>query len=302
MHDNSGLSTEAGDEADTLDALSDALNAVNAENAPSRIVKRLGTALKSTDTTKGTTKPIQTNRGQEESTYTVTYAPSFQQTYALSKVADFDARLTLIEAALGIGTIPLPAQDTFPNKAVLPVLDSLDRQLSTLSSSTETSVDLIDRKVRQLTEDAQKLTDARTAARAAQKALNLTLIQSEHPPAETDEMKTLGGIVDAEHTSKINALYGTLATIDSLAPLLPSVLDRLRSLQSIHVDASNASQSLADLQIRQEAMLEDLRSWRGGLEKVEEAVKHGEQTMTGNVRVVESWVKELEDRMQKLGQ
>jgi nuclear migration protein JNM1 len=59
-------------------------------------------------------------------TYTVTYAPAYEQTHALAKAADFDRRLVMLEKALGIkssstteaGTNGLP-------RAILPTLDSM---------------------------------------------------------------------------------------------------------------------------------------------------------------------------------
>lgn len=283
----------------TLNALGRVLegtDALGANGAASRIVKKLGVASRVNDTS----KDIPTTESHEQNgsgmAYTVTYAPSYQHDHALSKVAEFDARISFIETVLGIDTIPLPTQERPPTRAIFPVLDNLDRQISTLSTSTESSLDSINRRVQQLTQDAKKLGEARAAARAAQEALT---------PDEDEPMRPFpaidGEFQDSEQISKVNALYGTLATIESLAPLLPSVLDRLRSLQSVHADAASASQNLARLETRQENMAQDLKSWREGLEKVENAMKEGEHTMAGNVSVVEQWVQELEGRMKTLG-
>lgn len=294
-----GTTTGPQDE-DTLDALGrvlDGTDAVNANGAASRMVKKLGMASRVNDTSKGISATESQEQSRNGTTYTVTYAPSYPQDHALSKVADFDARITFIESVLGIDTIPLPTQERQPTRAIFPVLDTLDRQVSTLSSSTESSLDSINRRVRQLTQDAQKLTEARAAAKAAQEAL---IPDDEDDPGRPPPAIN-GNIQDPEQISKINALYGTLATIESLAPLLPSVLDRLRSLQSVHADAATASQRLAQLETRQENMAQELNGWREGLEKVESAMKEGERTMAGNVSVVEKWVKELEERMKKLG-
>ncbi|MCJ1468441.1 hypothetical protein MMC07_007070 [Pseudocyphellaria aurata] len=287
------------DVEDTLDALGrvlDGADAIGASGAASRMVKKLGVASRANDTS----KDIPTAESQEQNgrgtAYTVTYGPSYQHNHALAKVAEFDARISFIETVLGIDSIPLPTQERPPTRAIFPVLDNLDRQISTLSNSTESSLDSINRRVQQLTQDAQKLGEARAAARAAQEALSPDEDEPVRPFPATD-----GDLHDPEHVSKINALYGTLATIESLAPLLPSVLDRLRSLQSIHADAARASQNLADLETRQENMAQELQSWRDGLEKVEGAMQDGERTMAGNVTVVEQWVQELEGRIKTLG-
>lgn len=294
-----GDKTVSVNEQDTLDALGrilDGGDAINTNGAASRIVKKLSVPSRVNDTSKDISTTESHEQSQNGTAYTVTYAPSYQHNHVLSKVADFNARITFIETVLGIDTIPLPIQERLPTRAIFPMLDNLDRQISTLSSSTETSLDLINRRVRQLTQDAQKLGEARAAAKAAQEALIPDEDEPERPLPTID-----GEIQDPEQISKINALYGTLTTIESLAPLLPSVLDRLRSLQSVHADAASASQSLAQLETRQENMTQELKGWREGLETVESAMKEGERTMAENASVVEKLVKELEDRMKNLG-
>ena len=300
-----GASQDPQHEAESLDTLSQILESVGSSvdgetGAASRLTKRLvvemkpaGNSVKSEDRL-GSKSVEQTASG---STYTVTYAPTYEKEHALSKVSDFDSRLTLIEAALGLDAIPLPTQDRSPSKAVLSALNTLDIQLATLSRSSEASLDKLSGRVKQLTQDTQQLEQARKAAKAAQEALSPS---SEDFPSLNGHAKDVNVLDDAEQRSKINALYGTLSTIESLAPLLPSVLDRLRSLRSLHADAATASQTLAKLEVRQDDTRQELQGWREGLEKVEDAMKQGERTVKENTETIESWVKELEERMQKL--
>lgn len=279
---------------DTLNDILDDVQKSPRYGAASKIVHTLSVIPETQHGPIPNQKVEPTEQSPELPSYTVTYAPTYQQSHALAKAADFDARLSLVETLLGVETIHLPTQDRSPTSAILPTLDNLDRQISTLSSSTNSSLDLIDRKVKQLTQDTQKLAEARTSARTAQDALNLSM---EIAIVDTRHVRDAE---ESEKNAKINALYGTLPTIDSLAPLLPSVLDRLKSLQSVHAGAASASQNLLRLEAQQQRMGEELKSWREGLEKVEKAVEQGERTMMGNAMLVEAWVKELEDRMRKL--
>lgn len=281
---------------DTLNDILDEAHKAPIYGAANKIVHTLSTTSRTQHGSKRDQKVEPTEQNPELPSYTVTYAPTYQQSYALAKAADFDARLSLVETLLGVETIHLPTQDRPSYASVLPTLDNLDRQISTLSSSSNSSLDLIDRKVKQLTQDTQKLAEARLSARSAQDALNLSL---EIAVVDTKHLHDAEEI--SERNAKINALYGTLPTIDSLAPLLPSVLDRLKSLQSVHAGAASASQNLAKLEAQQQSMAEEIKSWREGLEKVERAVEQGERATVGNVKVVEAWVKELEERMRKLG-
>ncbi|WYZ34981.1 hypothetical protein EsH8_I_001257 [Colletotrichum jinshuiense] len=221
-------------------------------------------------------------------TYTVTYAPTYEQSHALAKAADFDRRLVLLEKAIGVGSSALPEVDVngLP-RAIIPTLDGLQKQITTLSQASTSNLDTISRRVRTLIQEAQELEKARQGAKSAQETLGngATANEDAQPP---------------EQLAKINALYGTLPTIESLAPLLPPLLDRLRSLRAIHSDAATASEMLERIEKQQTEMAADLKQWKEGLEKVEEATKEGNTAMTGNMKVMEAWVKDLEGRIAKL--
>lgn len=280
-------SEDLGPDVTTLSKMLDGISVTSGAttaSASAKFAKDLGTGIKANG-------PPQTSQGTgDPATYTVTYAPTYQQSHALAKAADFDGRLALLEKALGISPAELPSLNgnSIP-KAILPTLDTLQRQISVISESTPSSLDSISRRVRTLTQEAERLEESRKAAKTAQGVL-----------------RAAGGDIgseegeDSEQVAKINALYGTLSTIENLAPLLPSLLDRLRSLRAIHADAATASESLGRTEKKQAEMASDIKKWREGLEKVEEAMKNGETVMSGNMKVVEGWVKELEQKMEKL--
>lgn len=232
--------------------------------------------------------------GDASATYTVTYAPSYEQTHALAKAADFDQRLALLEKSIGIGSSVLPELDSsgLP-RAIVPTLEKLQKQVSTLSEASSSSLDTISRKVRQLTQEAEQLEKSRRQAKQAKEALATTGTTGATSPAVPDSE-------DSEQTTKINALYSTLPTIESLTPLLPPLLDRLRSLRAVHADAATASETLNRIEKRQSDMASDIKQWREGLEKIEAAITDGEASMGNNTKVVEGWVRDLEEKMAKL--
>ncbi|KAI0135152.1 Dynamitin-domain-containing protein [Daldinia grandis] len=221
----------------------------------------------------------------DEATYTVTYAPSYEQSHALAKAADFDRRLVLLEKAIGITSSAMPElEGNGLHRAIMPTLETLQNQILTLSEASTSSLDSISRRVRTLTQEAEQLEKSRKAAKAAQDSL----ASSGSSPIEAD---------DSEQTAKINALYGTLPTIESLAPLLPPLLDRLRSLRAIHADAATANETLERIERSQSEMATDIKQWREGLEKIETVMSEGSATMTVNMKVVEGWVKDLEAKV-----
>lgn len=225
------------------------------------------------------------------STYTITYAPAYEQTHALAKAADFDRRLLALEKGLGISSsMTVEAGGAGLPRAILPTLDNMDKQIATLAQASTANLDAISRRVRTLASDQDKLNDSREKAKALREELGKGSGSSSQSPIGDD----------ADQDTKINALYGVLPTIESLAPMLPPLLDRLRSLRAIHADAATASQTLEQIEQRQADMTTELKQWREGLQKLEEAMKEGDSTVKSNMTVMEGWIKDLEARMGKL--
>ncbi|KAI4090075.1 MAG: hypothetical protein L6R37_007945 [Teloschistes peruensis] len=287
------------DKTETLDALTRVLDSIerpegsNHRNSPSRLAKWLSVPSASSQMQAQHThadEPV----GYEGDSTTPQDTSSYDANHTMSKVSDFDKRLRLLEAALGLDALPLPIQDRATTQSVLPTLDSLDRRVSSISI-TDSSLDKISRQVKQMTQDTEKLTEARKAAVAENKSSS----ERKRMSASRTGSQAANEVEQSDQTSKINALYGTLPTIESLSPLLSSVLDRLRSLRTIHADAALASENLVKVESRQAAMTEELKEWKEGLEKVESSMKTGEASMKDNMDVVDRWVKELEDRLQK---
>ncbi|KAI1457461.1 Dynamitin-domain-containing protein [Annulohypoxylon moriforme] len=241
---------------------------------------------------KSTKQPKDENQDSAQSvdgaTYTVTYAPNYEQSHALATAADFDRRLVLLEKAIGITSSAMPElEGNGLPRAIMPTLDTLQNQILTLSEASTSSLDSISRRVRTLTQEAEQLEKSRKAAKAAQDSLASTGVS----PVEAD---------DSEYTAKINALYGTLPTIESLTPLLPPLLDRLRSLRAIHADAATANDTLERIENSQAEMAADIKEWREALEKIEGSMGERGTAMTANMKVVEGWVKDLEAKVATL--
>lgn len=223
----------------------------------------------------------------DSATYTVTYAPTYEQSHALAKATEFDRRLLMLEKGLGINSSLMPEADAngLP-RAILPTLDSMNRQISTLSEASTANLDAISRRVRALAAEQDKLNDSREKAKSLREELG-----RHAPTGQTEE---------SEQEAKINALYGILPTIESLTPVLPPLLDRLRSLRAIHADAATASETLSRIEKQQADMATELKQWNEGLQKLEGSIMNGSVVVENNKKVIEEWVKDLEERIDDL--
>lgn len=233
----------------------------------------------------------------------MTYSPAFKKSHALAKAADFDTRLTVLEKVLGMSASALANPDRpLPSSAMIPALEELSRQMSVLTNSSTSSLDAASRRVKQLTQEAEKLAEARKVAKAAADARRETSESGlDLIPAEGAGAGSASSSGSSERDAKINALYGTLPTIENLGPLLPAVLDRLRSLRSIHADAARAVESLAKVERRQEEMGGEIERWREAMEKVELVVGESEGRVNANMQTVEGWVRVLEEKCRAVG-
>jgi nuclear migration protein JNM1 len=257
-----GTQTHPGDEdmSAQLAQLSTALDGMRqSQSAQARLSKHLPTATSTLSGADAMTVPESTR--QEEAT------KDTSDTQALNKVADFDARLAILERQLGITSLDTPETSNTDSSftPILPTLSLLDRQLALLTSSSSAShIDTL----------AQKLLQ----------------------PASTETQDSQS----PEDMAKLRALYALLPTLTSLSPTLPPLLTRLRSLRTLHANAVTASQTLDEVEQRQDEADKEIREWREGLKKVEETVARAESGMLENSSAVETWVKELEERVKKL--
>ncbi|KAI7194082.1 hypothetical protein KC363_g2364 [Hortaea werneckii] len=196
----------------------------------------------------------------------------------LGKVTDFDTRLSTLEQALGLSSLDSATSEGL-TAPVLPSLTLLDQQLTALSTASSlTNLEAASTRLSKLKAEAQQ-----AASRAGD-----------------DEVGIAGTALHPEDQEKLQALYTLLPNLQTLAPTVPAILTRLRSLRILHTTAANAGASLDELEQKQAEMEKELIAWREGLEKVEQAVTQADEANGRNGRVVEGWVKELEGRMKTL--
>ena len=244
-------------------------------------------------------------------------------------IAAFSDRLTALESALGLSVIDPSNQEP----SILPTIDKLSRQVSTLTStlaptppstssttpSASPNLEALSTRIKGLTAEADKLSSSRKAAVQSLSELNDARIRynatrharthsrtgSLHQPnplqsVENKEAGLHSELFLSEQSSKITALYQILPTITSLLPLLPVVLERLRSLNIIHAGAADARSELDESLKRQSEMKQDVARWREAVEAVEKQMAETKGDMKENVQVVRGMVKDVEERVKAL--
>ncbi len=243
-----------------------------------------------------------------------------------SAIASFSDRLTALESTLGLASTPTNTESA----SILPVLTSLSTQITTLSTnlissssstytpsdasitsstqnqSTLPHLDALASRLRTLTAESDKLNVSRKRALDSLHELQEARMRdpikyarerkAEDPAAANEIARS----VFEDSSAKITALYATLPTIKDLQPLLPVVLERLRSLQSIHAGAATAKEDLDEVERRQAETSREIARWTNGLADVEAKMKEYEKVMGENKEVVGNMVGAVETRLAKL--
>lgn len=259
---------------------------------------------------------------------------------SISAIAAFSDRLTALETVLGVSaqsqTTSSSVIPTLDNLSAQ--IENLTSTLAprhetdgTSASSTSTvHLDPIAQKIRHLLTESKRLEDSRKAATKSFEELlesrdrYANLLQSTqshsaiHPT--TDLARTNGQDAPAtngmpskeqmqsqfttlfldDQASRISALYNILPTIQSLQPLLPVVLERLRALSGIHTGAAEVRNELDEMEQRLQVQEQDVKKWREAVENAEKAMQEGREVMKENVKVVGDMVKGLESRVRAL--
>ncbi|KAH3968807.1 hypothetical protein HBI81_129770 [Parastagonospora nodorum] len=206
-----------------------------------------------------------------------------QLEYVLNQAADFDKRISQLENNLGLNGNTMPELSDRPSFPVFTTLQTLEQTLGLLGDASTNNLEGAIQQIRKLTADAEQLKATREdAARTGSVSSDGT------SPAYPDQ------------EAKINALYGTLPSIDKLSPVLPLILERLRTLRLVHTSAWQADEVLTALEARQSRQEEEIKKWEKQLVIVEKDMEKATTTMHSNMKVVGDDVKKIDAKVEKL--
>jgi nuclear migration protein JNM1 len=206
-----------------------------------------------------------------------------QLEHVLGQAAEFDKRITQLEDTLGLNGNTMPEmsdKSTFP---VFTTLHMLEQTLAVLGDASTNTLEGATQQIRKLIADAEQLKATREDA-----ARNGSGSNDGNAVAYPDQ------------EAKINALYGTLPSIDKLSPMLPLILERLRTLRLVHTSAWQADEVLTELEKRQAKQEDEIKSWEKHLATVEKRMQGCTEAMHNNVKVVGEDVKKIGARLDKL--
>ncbi|ETI25858.1 hypothetical protein G647_02635 [Cladophialophora carrionii CBS 160.54] len=258
-----------------------------------------------------------------ESALGISSMSSDSQTSAiLPTLTSLAAQITALSATLAppSTTSAAPESQSRPNVAYLDTISSKlktliaesDRLSQSRKAALASLADLHEKRMQQLVSGASVHGNSRSARMRGLSTASSTGHTQGNNEAKLDG--TTGGgpggeslqiqsqLFLDEQASKITALYHLLPSIQELQPLLPVVLERLRTLNVLHNGAAQAKGLIDDLESRQREMKDEVAKWREAVEHVEKGIQEAEDVMKSNVDVLGGRVRDVEERVGRLGQ
>ncbi|WVF70971.1 hypothetical protein IAT40_005767 [Kwoniella sp. CBS 6097] len=215
------------------------------------------------------------------------------QSVGENSLGGIDKRLAALEDALG------PIGDGVDHSSpLIPTLNKHDHLLTLLTQPRH--LDAISRRIKLLLVDLD-----RAAAASKRNPLTATSTSAAAvgagtgPGGQGDKSSSSLSLSQAEYQN-LQSLFSILPRLDPLLPILSPVLARLRSLNSLHAEASEVADSLRKLQGDDKRSNEQIGELKSFTEKVAHGLDEASEGILKNWDAVEGRLKLLDERLKSL--
>ncbi|KAG6610926.1 Dynactin subunit 2 [Phytophthora cinnamomi] len=191
---------------------------------------------------------------------------------AKTRVATLEARISTLERAIG----SYQGQDLR--------LDGLSSLTGAASADLMSAVAQLEQRVALMSEKNLDAVKTRTTALVHEFTLLSKLKQS--PGVQ-------GALSSQADREQIQKIYDQLSSLDAVAASVPTIVDRLVTLKSVHDEALNATARVDKMEQTQTSLAELLDSDAALLANME-------ASLADNVQIFQSNIQQLDDRMAKL--
>lgn len=205
----------------------------------------------------------------------VTYEVFLRQDQAkfsqLTKIAELEQRVQQVEARVGSAALEGIAAEIGDSEVTLhSAVASLTRRVAALNSET---IGDLQTKI-QVVVDLAKKTALRSASNGA---LDLT--------------------ANGTSVEKIAQLYEMGKRCDSLAATVPAVIDRLKTLRTLHEQAAEFSRTVSQLEAAQKSLLENVAMQSTTLQSVGASLTQNMATIEKNFLAMETRINALQSKL-----
>ncbi|KAG4094260.1 hypothetical protein H8356DRAFT_517207 [Neocallimastix lanati (nom. inval.)] len=218
-------------------------------------------------------------------TYKLYYSPKSIQYHQLARISDLEERITQIEAILGINSITddnilFPSNNQistllYAKGNIVTAIDSLDQQLQLLSQPSNFDNILI--KVNEAIKELEQF---------------INIQKNKLAEEEIDEQ--------AQIKEKVDALYSKLESTEEYSAIITPLLTRLKTLQALHTEASQFSESIQMFSEQQNAIKNQIKDLQEMMSNLSESLEVNKTIIENNIDSISKRIDQLMDRVKEL--
>ncbi|KAK4047974.1 hypothetical protein OIO90_006012 [Microbotryomycetes sp. JL221] len=225
-----------------------------------------------------------------------------------------EQRLAAIEKLLGTQEADVDDVSGMP-VPVFKTVSRLDHLVSMLAQPRH--LDAISRRVKVLVTDLERLHESRrklgdtrplnvalsggmtVTIGGADKNVPLTSLGASIGPSSS-RISAGADTVPPDALQKIDALFNILPRLEPLIPLTPRLLARLRSLSDLHIAAADFGTTLTEVKNELGKLTDGKQGLKEVIAELSQSLGDNEERLKGNLEAIESRIKVLNERMDKL--
>ncbi|ORX75052.1 hypothetical protein BCR32DRAFT_98918 [Anaeromyces robustus] len=218
-------------------------------------------------------------------TYKLYYSPQSIQYHHLARMSDLEERITQIEAILGINSITddnilFPSNNQmstllYAKGNIVTAIDSLDQQLQLLSQPSNFDNILV--KVNEAIKELEQF---------------INIQKNKLTEESIDEQ--------AQIKEKVDSLYTKLESTEEYSAIITPLLTRLKTLQALHTEASQFSESIQMFSEQQGSIKNQIKDLHDMMSNLSESLEVNKTIIENNIDSISKRIDQLMDRVKEL--
>jgi len=218
-------------------------------------------------------------------TYKLYYSPQSMQYHQLARMSDLEERITQIEAILGINSITndnilFPSNNQistllYAKGNIVTAIDSLDQQLQLLSQPSNFDNILV--KVNEAIKELEQF---------------INIQKNKLTEERVDEQ--------AQIKEKVDSLYSKLESTEEYSAIITPLLTRLKTLQALHTEASQFSESIQMFSEQQASIKNQIKDLHEMMSNLSESLEVNKNIIENNIDSISKRIDQLMDRVKEL--
>eukprot|EP01038_Epipyxis_sp_PR26KG_P014970 gene14970-20139_t len=190
-----------------------------------------------------------------------------------SEIIDLEKRVTILEAMLGLHSNLMDVDNTFGSKSIVqnsfPLVEALTRLEGRIAMLDPASLQTIGKNTKELKSDLEAALKAKSGAQ---------------DPRERTAI---------EAAKRVEELYEKVQKVEAIAEDLPNLVVRFKTLEGVHLAASNFASRLLNME-------EEIKVLSGDLVSNKDVLASITTGLTENMATMQANIKRVDDRILKL--